>query len=235
MLVALTAHADQGAPIDQALLGDSNQRTSEVSMEELRRILAERTATVLDARPFLEYAISHIPGARNVAAKPGVPMSMYVSDVAEIGRLVGAEKAAPMVLYCNGPFCGKSKRLAEELLAAGFTNVRRYQLGIPVWRALGGVCEIDLAGLRHVVANDHTAVLLDVREADAFRRGTLPGARNFPAAWYSKGRTWGRSSAPRMTAAWPWKITTRASSCWPLTPPRRDMWRMRLPARHSTT
>lgn len=73
------------------------------------------------------------------------------------------------------PFCGKSKRLADELLAAGFTNVMRYQLGIPVWRALGGACEIELAGLPHVLAGDRTAVLLDVREADDFRKGTLPG------------------------------------------------------------
>ena len=155
---------------------------------ELRRILIEGTATVLDTRPYLEYAISHIPGARNVAAKPGVSMSMYVSDVAEIGRIVGDNKAAPLVLYCNGPFCGKSKRLAEELLAAGFTNVRRYQLGIPVWRALGGVCEIDLAGLRHVLAQDRTAVLLDVREASEFQKGTLPGARNIPRSLVLEGK-----------------------------------------------
>jgi rhodanese-related sulfurtransferase len=186
--VALTADADEVTTINHALLGESNQRTPEVSTEELRRILAERTATVLDARPFLEYAISHIPGARNVAAKPGVPMSMYVSDVAEIGRLLGGEKSAPMVLYCNGPFCGKSKRLAEELLGAGFTNVRRYQLGVPVWRALGGVCAIELAGLRHVLAQDRTAVLLDVREAEEFRKGTLPGARNIPRSLVLEGK-----------------------------------------------
>ena len=186
--VALTASAGQAQNIHQATLGESNQRTSEVSTEELRRILAERTATVLDTRPFLEYAISHIPGARNVAPKPGVPMSMYVSDVAEIGRLVGGDKAAPLVLYCNGPFCGKSKRLAEELLAAGFTSIRRYQLGIPVWRALGGVCEIDLAGLRHVLAEDRTAVLLDVREAEDFRKGTLAGARNIPRSLVLEGK-----------------------------------------------
>ena len=53
--------------------------------------------------------------------------------------------------------------------------MRRYQLGIPVWRALGGACEIELAGLPHVLAGDRTAVLLDVREADDFRKGTLPG------------------------------------------------------------
>jgi hypothetical protein len=34
-----------------------------------------------------------------------------------------------------------SQTTAEQLVAAGFTNVRRYQLGIPVWRALGGPTE----------------------------------------------------------------------------------------------
>jgi len=187
-LFALAAHAEEVRTIHQAVLGESNQRTSEVSTEEVRRILAERSATILDTRPFLEYAVSHIPGARNVAPKPGVAMSMYVSDVAEIGRVLNGEKAAPMVLYCNGPFCGKSKRLAEELLGAGFTNVRRYQLGIPVWRALGGVCEIDPAGLRYVLARDRTAVLLDVREAEQFRKGTLPGARNIPRSLVLEGK-----------------------------------------------
>jgi len=109
----------QAAPsIYQTTLMEPNQKTQEVTTEELRKILAEKSAVVLDTRPFLEYAISHIPGALNVAAKPGVPMSMYVSDVAEIGRLGGGDKTRPLVLYCNGPFCGKSKRLAAELQAA---------------------------------------------------------------------------------------------------------------------
>ena len=187
-VASLGAQAEQAKTIQQAVLGEANQRTPEVSTEEMRRILAEGSATVFDARPFLEYAVSHIPGARNVAAKPGVPMSMYVSDVAEISRLLKGEKATPIVLYCNGPFCGKSKRLAEELLGAGFTNVRRYQLGIPVWRALGGVCEIDLAGLRYVLAQDRTAVLVDVREAEEFRSGTLSGARNIPRSLVLEGK-----------------------------------------------
>jgi rhodanese-related sulfurtransferase len=108
-------------------------------------------------------------------------MSSYVSDVAEIGRLLNGNKATALVLYCNGPFCGKSKRLADELLAAGYTNVRRYQLGIPVWRALGGVTEIEPAGLRHVVDNDETVVLIDTREADDFRSGTLAARSKHPA------------------------------------------------------
>ena len=174
--------------IFQALIGEAGQQTPEVSTEELRRVLAEKSAVVFDARPFREFAVSHVPGARNVAAKPGVPMSLYVSDVAEIGRLLSGDKAAAMVLYCNGPYCGKSKRLADELLAAGYSSVRRYQLGIPVWRALGGVTEIEPEGLRHVVANDRTAVLIDVREPDAYRSGTLPNARNIPRSAVLEGK-----------------------------------------------
>jgi rhodanese-related sulfurtransferase len=74
------------------------------------------------------------------------------------------------------------------LFCAGFTNVRRYQRGIPVWRALGGVCEMDAAGLQYVLAQDRTAVLLDVREADEFRKGALPGARNIPRTLVLEGK-----------------------------------------------
>jgi rhodanese-related sulfurtransferase len=161
-------------------LARSGVDTGEVSTEEFQQILAADQAIVLDSRPHLEYAISHIPGALNVAARPGVPQSMYVSDVAEVGRLVGGDLNRAIVLYCNGPYCPKSKRLQDELAMAGYTNVRRYQLGIPVWRAFGGVTVIEADGLRHVLANDRTAVVLDLREADAYRLGTIPGARNLP-------------------------------------------------------
>jgi len=116
--------------INRATLEERNQKTSEVSTEELRRILADRSAIIFDARPPREYAISHIPGAVNVSGQPGRPRSQYVPDASEIIRAVGGNKASPIVLYCSGPFCGRSKRLSEELLATGFTNVRRYQLGI---------------------------------------------------------------------------------------------------------
>jgi rhodanese-related sulfurtransferase len=181
-------HGQSPGNIFQATLGESGQRTAEVSTEQLRSILADRSAVVLDARPFREFAISHIPGALNVSAKPGVPMSAYVSDIAEIGRLLQGKKETPLVLYCNGPYCGKSKRLAEELVAGGYTNVRRYQLGIPVWRALGGVTEIEPDGLRHVIASDRTTVLIDTREADVFRSGTLPDARNIPRSGVLEGK-----------------------------------------------
>jgi rhodanese-related sulfurtransferase len=183
----------QAAPnILTATLPQPNEKTPEVSTEELRRILADGSATVFDARPPLEYAISHIPGALNVAPKAGVPMATYVSDVAEIGRILGDKKDAAIVLYCNGPFCGKSKRLAEELISAGYTNVRRYQLGVPVWRALVGVTQIEPEGIRYVREGDNTAVFFDARSADEFKAGTLSGARHLPKAEVSKAKEDGR-------------------------------------------
>jgi rhodanese-related sulfurtransferase len=187
-LVGAGGAGAQATNINQATLAEANQKTAEVSTEELKRILADRSAVVLDARPYMEFAMSHIPGAQNVAPKPGVSMSMYVSDVAEVGRLVGGDKSKAIVLYCNGPFCGKSKRLSEELVGAGFTNVRRYQLGIPVWRALVGITTIELPAIQHVVAYDRTAVFLDARSLEEFRAGSLPGARSIPQGALEPGK-----------------------------------------------
>ena len=115
-------------------------------------------------------------------------MSQYTSDVTEVGRLVALDKARPLVLYCNGPFCGKSKRVSEDLLAAGYTNVRRYQLGAPVWRALGGVMVTEPDGLRYTLAKDRSAVFIDARDPAEFAAGSLPNARNIPRSKVLQGK-----------------------------------------------
>lgn len=182
------ADAQTIASIMTAKLLEPNQKTAEVSTQELQQILTGGGATVFDARPHPEWAISHIPGAVNVAPKPGVPMSLYVSDVNEVLRQVNGDKNAAIVLYCNGPFCGKSKRLGEELVAAGFTNVRRYQLGAPTWRALVGLMEIELDGVLYAYRGDKTAVFVDARDPAEFKAGTITSARNIPLADVKKAK-----------------------------------------------
>ncbi len=115
-------------------------------------------------------------------------MSLYVSDVAEIDRLVHQRRDTAIVLYCNGPYCGKSKRLAAELVAGGYTTIRRYQLGIPVWRALGGVTQIELEGVRGVLANDRTAVVVDVREPPERQASVFPNAQSIPRSAVLEGK-----------------------------------------------
>jgi rhodanese-related sulfurtransferase len=143
----------------------------EISTRDLRAELAAGRALIFDARSPAEFATGHLPGALNVAGKPGLPPSQYTSDLAPIEKLVKGNRAQPIILYCNGLYCGRSRRLADDLIAAGFTNVRRYQLGMPVWRALGGVQQIELQALLQVLKNDRTAVVLDARGKSGFPGG----------------------------------------------------------------
>lgn len=190
VLCVLESQAMGQAPLSiyQATLMEPDPKTPEISTEEMQKILKNKTATVFDARPFREFAISHIAGAVNVSGKPGVAISLYISDVAEIGRILKGNKQVPIVLYCNGPYCDKTKRLAEELRAAGYTDLRRYQLGIPVWRALVGVTVIEPEGVRYVLEKDRTAVFIDSREPEQFKVGSLPQARNLPAGGVLPGK-----------------------------------------------
>jgi rhodanese-related sulfurtransferase len=185
VILAADVASAQGGAIDQATLGEPNQKTPEVSTEELRRILADRSAIVLDSRKHAEYVAGHIPGARNLALNPDASPS---DSVAAVERLLGGDKGKALVLYCNGPFCQASRRLSEQLVAAGFTNVRRYQLGIPVWRALGGVAEIELEGILRVFKVDRTAAFFDARAAEEFLAGSIPGTRNIPPGAVQSGR-----------------------------------------------
>lgn len=167
------------ATVFAAALNEPNA-SADVSTAEMEALVASRSAIVLDTRPHLEWSVSHIPTALNVAPKPGAPMSLYVSDVAEIERLTGGDKSKPLVLYCNGPFCGKAKRVERELIAAGFKSVRRYQLGAPVWRALGKPMIIEPDAIPYVLGGDATAVFVDARDAAEFAAGSVRGAKNIP-------------------------------------------------------
>jgi rhodanese-related sulfurtransferase len=132
----------------------------EISTAEFQKALEGASAIVLDARPYDEYAVSHIPGALSVPGKPGTTPALYVADVSDIVKRV-PDKAQPLILYCNGLFCGRSERFAEELIQTGYLNVRRYQLGAPGWRALGGVMQVEKPALLRLVRQDKTAVLID--------------------------------------------------------------------------
>jgi rhodanese-related sulfurtransferase len=172
--------AAQDISIYQATLAEPNQKTPEVSTEQIRRIMADGSAIILDTRTHQEYVAGHLPGARNLEG----PSSAHV---AAAEKLVGGDKTKALVLYCNGPFCQASRRLADQLAAAGFTNVRRYQLGIPIWRALGGPTEVEFEGIKRIFGVDKTAVYIDARSADEFAKGSLPGARDIPPEKVASG------------------------------------------------
>ena len=162
--VALAQNAAVGA-----VVGETNAKTQEVSTADVRRMLTDGSAILVDSRKRGEYVAGHIAGARNA------------STIEEMTTLVGGDKAKALVLYCNGQNCQASRTLSDQLVTAGFTNVKRYQLGIPMWRALNGPVEIELEGFLRVYKVDQTAKLFDARSAADFAKLNLPGTHSVPA------------------------------------------------------
>ena len=154
----------------QTTLEEAGQKTPEITTQELQAILASGSEPVFDVRTAEEYAIAHIPGSINV----------YELEVERITAML-PDLNAPMILYCNGPSCGKSKRTSEALVALGYTHIRRYQLGLPVWRALSLTVQTDMPGLDYMYTRDHTAVFVDARTPSEFASGSMPGAVNIQA------------------------------------------------------
>ncbi len=184
MLLAGVSEANaQGSNIYEATLGET-EPTGEVSTEELRRILVEGSAVVLDSRSRAQYAAGHVPGAKNIDLPSNASPSEYL---AAVEHLLDGDKGKALVLYCNGPKCGASRVLSKRLVEAGFTNVRRYQLGIPIWRGLGGPTEIELDGILQIYQVDRTTVYFDARSPEEFAKGSIPEAHNVPADQLAAG------------------------------------------------
>src|SRR5438876_11986137 len=164
-LIATSARACAESTVYNTTLGETNPVTPEINTEQVKKILADSSGPVLDVRFVQEYAIAHIPGS----------IDIYEKEIEMVAQRF-PDKATPIVLYCNGPFCGKSKRVSAELLKLGYSNVKRYQLGLPIWRALGNTVQTDLAGVQYVVGADKTAVCGDARSRSEFEQASMPGA-----------------------------------------------------------
>ena len=173
-----------------ATLTEPDPKTPQVSTEQVRQLLADGSAILLDSRKRAEFDAGHIAGARNVAPPPGTAPEEYV---AAIERFVGGNKSQPLVVYCNGQYCRQGRQLSAQLVESGFSNVRRYQLGIPVWRALGLPVEIELEGIVRIFGVDRTVVYFDARSPQEFAKGSIAGAHNVPA---DEAATAGLGQAP---------------------------------------
>ena len=153
----------------QAKEGDSTG--VEISTAELKQILLEGKVPVIDVRPEKEFAISHIPGSINI----------FETKIEEMMKVTPDKLSGP-VLYCNGPHCHKTSRVAEKLSKNGYTNIKKYQPGLPVWRAFGETAETSFAGFKYIYSLDKTAVIVDARAKEEYKAGTIPGAVNIHQA-----------------------------------------------------
>lgn len=95
-----------------------------LSRNELARRMAEGSVTILDLRPADEYAIGHIPGARNLS----------VAELERIAPLL--DPKAEIVAYCRGPYCIYAHQAVAVLREHGL-RAHRLDGGFPEWRVEG--------------------------------------------------------------------------------------------------
>jgi rhodanese-related sulfurtransferase/DNA-binding transcriptional regulator YhcF (GntR family) len=95
-----------------------------VSRAELTQRMKKGLVTVIDVRPEDEFALGHVPGARNV---PLGDLKRYLSKL---------ERRTEIVAYCRGPYCVMSFEAVSQLRKLGF-KARRLEDGLPEWKAAG--------------------------------------------------------------------------------------------------
>src|SRR5512143_624553 len=79
----------EGLSIYQATLMEPDAKTGEVSTEQLRRMLADGSTIIIDARPRAEFVAGHIPGARVIDAPSG-------EQIAAVEQIANGNKAAAL-------------------------------------------------------------------------------------------------------------------------------------------
>ncbi len=92
--------------------------------DELARRMADGSVTILDLRPADEYAMGHIPGARNLS----------LAELERIAPLLGPD--TEIVAYCRGPYCIYAHQAVAMLREQGL-RAHRLEGGLPEWRAEG--------------------------------------------------------------------------------------------------
>jgi len=108
----------------------------------------DKTGLLIDARVESFYTKGTIPGSVNI---PFTTFTKETTDPALAAALkqIGVKEsglgewdftnAKPLILWCNGPWCGQSPRAIKGLLALGYpaSLLHYYRGGMQMWQILG--------------------------------------------------------------------------------------------------
>jgi predicted sulfurtransferase len=100
---------------------------------DFAKILYDKNALFIDARPVEEYNAGHIDKAINIPYKEF--MELTVEQRKE--KMKDYNKDGIIVCYCNGGECEMSIDLAYEIAKIGFNSVNIYLGGYKEWEAAG--------------------------------------------------------------------------------------------------
>ncbi len=102
----------------------------EISKDELTKVIAAKTVTVIDVNGTSSWKDGHIPGALD-----------FVAVKADLKSKLPADKGALVVAYCGGETCGAYTAAASAAKSLGYTNVKHFKPGISGWVASGAATE----------------------------------------------------------------------------------------------
>lgn len=98
-----------------------------ISREELKQAIDAGTVTVVETLRDEHFAQGHLPGAIHI----------HFEQIADRAPEVLPHRDAAIVTYCSNTACRNSEIAANQLVAMGYTNVRKYAEGKQDWQEAG--------------------------------------------------------------------------------------------------
>jgi hydroxyacylglutathione hydrolase len=167
-------------PMNQAgprLLGGRVPDPRALAIDEVRATMARHDDTiVVDLRPPAEHALAHIPGSVSIPA--GSSFGTWLGWVVEPDR--------PLVLVLEDP--ADWDDAVRQALRVGYEQVQGHlRGGFAAWAESGGPLEssgrltVDQLADRLAPGGDEAPVVIDVRQANEYADGHVPGAWHIAA------------------------------------------------------
>jgi rhodanese-related sulfurtransferase len=145
------------------LYGVKRPQLARLSIDDFRGQLAAG-AIVMDVRPFVDFARGYIPGALSIALRPA--FASWLGWIVLPGR--------PLI-FVRAP-SQDGRDLVEQCLKIGYENlVGDLEGGMDAWQAAG--LPVSTIGIRQV-NEEVQGTPLDVRQANEWATGHIPGARH---------------------------------------------------------
>lgn len=98
----------------------------EITHEDMKRVVADGQAWLVDCNGSGKYTQMHIPGAIDFEAEKD-----RLKDVLPL------DKYTPIVVYCGSKDCHAYEPCAQVIMNMGYPNVSYYALGISGWKEHG--------------------------------------------------------------------------------------------------
>jgi rhodanese-related sulfurtransferase len=137
-----------------------------VNYEQVAKAVADGSAVLIDSRPLPRFQQGTIPTAINLP---------YPTWDKFVNRLP-ADKAKPIVFFCQGVTCMMSPMSLRKAEALGYTNVKVYREGVPEWQTRDYLVTAPEFVKAAYIDKDIPVVLIDARSKEEAASGHLIGA-----------------------------------------------------------